>query len=137
MLKVGRSFISCFAIIFAMQSLVAAPVTCLVLFEFATAMLLIIGVLIDAYYLMMPFVLNTLFVGVSTNMNEILVLRFQVVNVCLALGVAVVVVNSSGKIRLLYGPYVSFHFVLFSRAFLRFNCLTQITLYIGIVEVFK
>ncbi|KAE9419082.1 hypothetical protein Angca_000631 [Angiostrongylus cantonensis] len=70
------------------QSLVTAPITCLVLFEFATAMLLIIGVLIDAYYLMMPFVLNT------------------VVHACLALGVAIAVVNSSGQIRLLYGPYI-------------------------------
>uniref|UniRef100_A0A0K0DNU3 SSD domain-containing protein n=1 Tax=Angiostrongylus cantonensis TaxID=6313 RepID=A0A0K0DNU3_ANGCA len=42
------------------QSLVTAPITCLVLFEFATAMLLIIGVLIDAYYLMMPFIFTKL-----------------------------------------------------------------------------
>lgn len=70
------------------QSMVTAPITCLVLFQIATAMLLIIGVLIDTHYLMGPFLLNS------------------VVHVCLAVGVAVAVLVSASDVRRYYGPHI-------------------------------
>ncbi|VDL75335.1 unnamed protein product [Nippostrongylus brasiliensis] len=70
------------------QSVVTAPITCLVLFQIATAMLLIIGVLIDTHYLLVPFLLNS------------------VIHICLAIGVAITVLVSSNDIRRYYGPHI-------------------------------
>ncbi|EYC39174.1 hypothetical protein Y032_0671g1378 [Ancylostoma ceylanicum] len=72
------------------QTVVAAPITSLVLFQIATAMLLIIGVLIDTHFLMVPFLLNS------------------IVHICLAVGIAISVLFSSGEVKKLYGPHVSF-----------------------------
>ncbi|RCN31622.1 hypothetical protein ANCCAN_22588 [Ancylostoma caninum] len=70
------------------QTVVAAPITSLVLFQIATAMLLIIGVLIDTHFLMVPFLLNS------------------IVHICLAVGIAISVLFSSGEIKKLYGPHI-------------------------------
>ncbi|EPB66754.1 hypothetical protein ANCCEY_14156 [Ancylostoma ceylanicum] len=69
------------------QTVVAAPITSLVLFQIATAMLLIIGVLIDTHFLMVPFLLNS------------------IVHICLAVGIAISVLFSSGEVKKLYGPH--------------------------------
>ncbi|KAK6013386.1 hypothetical protein OSTOST_21300, partial [Ostertagia ostertagi] len=63
------------------QSVVTAPVASLVIFQIATAMLLIIGVLIDTHYLLIPFLLNS------------------IVHICLAIGVAVTVLVSASDIE--------------------------------------
>ncbi|ETN77018.1 hypothetical protein NECAME_00544 [Necator americanus] len=71
-----------------MQNVVSAPIASLVLFQIATAMLLIIGVLIDTHFLLVPFLLNS------------------VLHICLAVGIAISVLFSSGDIKKLYGPHV-------------------------------
>ncbi|KAK6746660.1 hypothetical protein RB195_000123 [Necator americanus] len=71
-----------------MQNVVSAPIASLVLFQIATAMLLIIGVLIDTHFLLVPFLLNS------------------VLHICLAVGIAISVLFSSGDIKKLYGPHI-------------------------------
>ncbi|CAJ0602998.1 unnamed protein product [Cylicocyclus nassatus] len=66
------------------QSMISAPITGLVLFQIATSMLLIIGVLIDMHLLMMPFLLNS------------------VVHICLAIGIATTVLLFSEDVKKLY-----------------------------------
>ncbi|KHJ85428.1 hypothetical protein OESDEN_14846 [Oesophagostomum dentatum] len=70
------------------QASITAPIASLVLFQIATAMLLIIGVLIDTHFLLMPFLLNS------------------VVHIFLAVGVAITVLLSSGDVKRLYGPHI-------------------------------
>ncbi|PAV89772.1 hypothetical protein WR25_22429 isoform D [Diploscapter pachys] len=40
------------------QDLISLPITCAVLFQSASSMLLIVGVLIDTYSMLIPFILN-------------------------------------------------------------------------------
>ncbi|VDM78934.1 unnamed protein product [Strongylus vulgaris] len=80
------------------QIIVSAPISGLVLFQIFTALLLIIGVLIDTHYLLVPFLLNA------------------VVHICIAIGIATMVLLSSGDVKRLYGPHVSlwiFHPIIF------------------------
>uniref|UniRef100_A0A7I4YPF8 MARVEL domain-containing protein n=1 Tax=Haemonchus contortus TaxID=6289 RepID=A0A7I4YPF8_HAECO len=92
------------------QSMVTAPIAGLVLFQIATAMLLIIGVLIDTHYLLVPFLLNT------------------VVHVCLAIGIATTVLISANDIRRVYGPHIVIVCAVGLALYVWFTCVVAMTI---------